>query len=146
MNTKTKTLSQLRDIVSNDSSLTGTENSQVKMKYLAMASLFEENFLQNISKDSLDLSEKYPDIPPQEWLSFLTHPSVKKYIDGFLNERAEKQAMKALGESQMKAGDALKVKADIDSKKDRVDNSNIVVWFLPRKKYNYEDENNDGKI
>ena len=106
-----------------------------------MASFYESDFLKNLSRDSIDLSEKYSDIQPQEWLTFLTHPSIKKFIDGFLNERAEKQAMKALGEGQMKAGDALKIKADIDSKKDRVDNSNIVVWFLPQKQYNFGDGN-----
>jgi hypothetical protein len=132
---------RLHTIINEDSSLGGKENEDIKMKFQAMASFYESDFLKNLSRDSIDLSEKYSDIQPQEWLTFLTHPSIKKFIDGFLNERAEKQAMKALGEGQMKAGDALKIKADIDSKKDRVDNSNIVVWFLPQKQYNFGDGN-----
>jgi hypothetical protein len=45
----------------------------------------------------------------------------------------------------MKAGDALKIKADIDSKKDKLDNSQIVVWFLPQKDYHFGD-GSDGNL
>jgi hypothetical protein len=141
-----KTPVQLNSIINNDPELGEKENQDLKMKFLAMASLYEQDFLKNIAKDSIELSEKHSDIKPEEWLSFLTYPPIKKFIDGFLNEKAEKQAMKALGEGQMKAGDALKIKADIDSKKDRLDNSNIVVWFLPQKTYNFGDGNGDNNI
>lgn len=136
---------ELHTIVANDPSLNDKENESLKLKYLAMASLFEGDFLKNINRDSLELSEIYSDVAPQDWLSFLAYTPVKKFIDGFLNEKAEKQAMKSLGENQMRAGDALKVKADIDSRKERVDNSNIVVWFLPQKDYNFGD-GNDGNL
>jgi hypothetical protein len=139
------TPAQLNSIINGDAELNEKENSDVKMQFLAMANLFEREFLKNITRDSIELSEKHPEIKPEEWLSFLTYPPIKKFIDGFLNEKAEKQALKALGEGQMKPSDALKVKADIDSKKERVDNSNIVVWFLPQKTYNYGD-GNDGNI
>lgn len=139
------TPAQLNSIINNDAELNEKENSDVKMQFLAMANLFEREFLKNITRDSIELSEKHPEIKPEEWLSFLTYPPIKKFIDGFLTEKAEKQALKALGEGQMKPSDALKVKADIDSKKERVDNSNIVVWFLPQKTYNYGD-GNDGNI
>ena len=136
---------QLNSIINSDAELGERENQEVKMQFLAMANLFEREFLKNITRDSIELSEKHPEIKPEEWLSFLTYPPIKKFIDGFLNEKAEKQAMKSLGEGQMKPSDALKIKADIDSKKERVDNSNIVVWFLPQKTYNYGD-GNDGNI
>jgi hypothetical protein len=139
------TPAQLNSIINGDAELNEKENSDVKMQFLAMANLFEREFLKNITRDSIELSEKHPEIKPEEWLSFLTYPPIKKFIDGFLNEKAEKQALKALGEGQMKPSDALKIKADIDSKKERVDNSNIVVWFLPQKTYNYGD-GNDGNI
>jgi hypothetical protein len=132
-----KTPLQLNIIINNDAELNERDNVDMKMKFLAMSTLFEMEFLKNITKDSIELSEKYPEIKPEEWLTFLTYPPIKKFIDGFLNEKAEKQALKALGEGQMKAGDALKIKADIDSKKERVDNSNIVVWFLPQKDYTF---------
>lgn len=132
---------QLNSIINNDGELNEKENAELKMKFLAMATLYEMDFLKNISKDSIELAERHPEIKPEEWLTFLTYPPIKKFIDGFLTEKAEKQALKALGESQMKASDALKIKADIDSKKDKLDNSNIVVWFLPQKNYNFGDEN-----
>ena len=133
---------QLNSIIANDTELNDRENAELKMKFLAMANLYEREFLKNIAKDSIELSEKYPEIKPEEWLSFLTYPPIKKFIDGFLTEKAEKQALKALGEGQMKPSDALKVKADIDSKKEKLDNSNIVVWFLPQKNYNFGDGGN----
>jgi hypothetical protein len=136
---------QLNSIINSDAELGERENQEVKMQFLAMANLFEREFLKNITRDSIELSEKHPEIKPEEWLSFLTYPPIKKFIDGFLNEKAEKQAMKSLGESQMKPSDALKVKADIDSRKDRLDNSNIVVFFLPQKQYNFGD-GSDGNI
>jgi len=136
---------QLNSIINSDAELGERENQEVKMQFLAMANLFEREFLKNITRDRIELSEKHPEIKPEEWLSFLTYPPIKKFIDGFLNEKAEKQAMKALGESQMKPSDALKVKADIDSRKDRLDNSNIVVFFLPQKQYNFGD-GSDGNI
>ena len=133
---------QLNTIIANDVELNEKENLQLKMKFLAMATLFESDFLKNITKDSIELSELYSEIKPEEWLAFLTYPPIKKFIDGFLNEKAEKQALKALGEGQMKASDALKVRADIDSKKEKLDNSNIVVWFLPQKDYSFGDGGN----
>lgn len=136
---------QLNSIITTDAELNEKENAELKMKFLAMANLYEREFLKNIARDSIELSEKYPEIKPEEWLTFLTYPPIKKFIDGFLNEKAEKQALKALGEGQMKPSDALKVKADIDSKKDKLDNSNIVVFFLPQKQYNFGD-GSDGNI
>ena len=133
---------QLNSIINSDTELNERENAELKMKFLAMSTLFETEFLKNITRDSIELSERFPEIKPEEWLTFLTYPPIKKFIDGFLTEKAEKQALKALGESQMKASDALKVKADIDAKKDRVDNSNIVVFFLPQKEYNFGDGSN----
>lgn len=133
---------QLNSIIANDAELSEKVNESIKMQFIAMANLFEGEFLKNISRDSIELAEKYPEIKPEEWLAFLTYPPIKKFIDGFLNEKAEKQALKALGESQMKASDALKVKADIDSKKEKLDNSNIVVWFLPQKDYSFGDGGN----
>jgi len=137
-----KTPLQLNSIIANDVELNERDNSELKMKFLAMTTLYEMDFLKNITRDSIELSEKHPEIKPEEWLTFLTYPPIKRFIDGFLNEKAEKQALKALGEGQMKAGDALKIKADIDSKKERLDNSNIVVWFLPQKNYNFGDGSN----
>ena len=140
-----KVPAQLNSIINNDAELNEKENTDLKMQFLAMANLFERDFLKNITKDSIELSELYSEIKPEEWLAFLTYPPIKKFIDGFLTEKAEKQALKALGEGQMKPSDALKVKADIDAKKERVDNSNIVVWFLPQKDYNFGD-GSDGNI
>jgi hypothetical protein len=136
---------QLNIIINNDSELSERENQDVKMQFLAMANIFDRDFLKNITRDSIELSSAHPEIKPEEWLAFLTYPPIKKFIDGFLNEKAEKQAMKALGEGQMKAGDALKIKADIDSKKDKLDNSQIVVWFLPQKDYHFGD-GSDGNL
>jgi hypothetical protein len=128
---------KIAEIINSDVGFAKSETPEKKMQFLAMASLYEQDFLKNITLDSLELSTKYPEITPAEWLDFLVFPPIKKYLDGFLNERAEKQAMKALGEGNLKASDALKIKADIDNKKERVDNSNIVIFFLPQKDYGF---------
>jgi hypothetical protein len=60
---------------------------------------------------------------------------VKKYIDTFLDELAEKKAQIVLSQDAGKTRDALNVAKSIQDKNKGDDNSNIVVFFMPQKKY-----------
>lgn len=130
-------INELESLILGDGSI---EDKDKKMLYKSYAVMFSEDLIANLDLTSIELDEKYATGNPVSWRKFLNHPSVKKFIDGFLNERAEKAAMKQIGEGSTKATDALKIKEMVDSKQDKEDNSQMVVVFLPQKRYkNYED-------
>lgn len=126
--------SELEQIVKNDGSL--ADNREKRMQYISYAVLFSSDFINNLDLTSIELDEKYATGNPVSWRTFLNHTSVKKFIDGFLLERAEKQSMLKLGEGSDKTTDAIKIKEMVDSKKTGDDNSNLVIVFLPQKEYN----------
>lgn len=127
---------ELVKIINSDNSLSGPENTDRKAKLLSLANIYEADLAGNLGLDSLDLATKYESfgVTPVEWRKFLTHPSIKKFVDGFLEERMEKQAMTRLGGPDVKASDAFKIKQDIDSKNKGTDNHNIVMVFVPFKR------------
>jgi hypothetical protein len=112
------------------------------MLFKSYAVMFSEDLINNLDLTSIELDEKYQTDNPVSWRKFLNHNSVKKFIDGFLNERAEKMAMKQIGEGSSKTSESLKIMERVDSRQDKEDNSNMVVVFLPQKRYKtYEEEN-----
>ena len=110
-------------IVENDGSLERDE----KMAFISLAKEYEENFKENLDKTSLDLDDDYGTNNPALWQKFLTHTSVRRLINDYLLETAEKKANKALGEMSTKA---LKVKDRIDKERKREDNTNIIVMLM----------------
>lgn len=122
---------ELRQIILEDKTL----KKEDKEIFLSYATLYESDLKNNLDLDSIDLNEKYATGNPRSWQRFLQHPSVKKYIEGFLDERAAKAADRRLSDEGMKTHEALKVKAALDAKGSGMDNSNIVVMFLPQKEY-----------
>lgn len=114
------------------------EDKEKRLKYISFANLFSDDLMENLNLTSLELDDKYFTSDPIAWRDFLKYPPVAKFVDGFLTEKAERVAMKTLGEGSGKASDALKVKQMVDSKRNENDNSNIVVVFLPQKEYRFE--------
>ena len=110
------------------------ENTDLRQLYLTYSGLFVSNLNENLDKTSLELDEEYQTRNPSSWQKFLRYPVVKKFIDGFIDERSERSANKAIG-TDMKARDAIKVKEQVEQKQKGDDNSNILVMFLPQKEY-----------
>jgi hypothetical protein len=132
---------ELEKIILEDGSL--KEDQEKRMHFKSLAVIYSQDLVANLDLTSIDLDEKYNTNDPVSWRKFLNHSSVKKFVDGFLNERAEKAAMKNISEgTNTKASDSLKIKQMVDNKMDKEDNSKIVVFFLPQKKYKYENNNN----
>lgn len=125
--------SGLHDIVKDDGSL----NSDLDKKALFMsyATIYDNDLEENLELTSIELANKYETGNPTSWRKFLNHPSVKRYISGFLHERAETSAFKALGGDTPKQADALRIMQMVDSKKEKVDNSKFIVVHLPQKDY-----------
>lgn len=126
---------ELPKLLSQDKALNEPGKEEAKMAFISLANIYEANLAENLLRDSIELAEAYPDIPATQWQKFLRNHVVNKFIEGFLKDRAEKQALKAMGEGGLKASEALKIKQDIDSQKPKEYNNNIVVMFLPQKRY-----------
>lgn len=126
-------ISELESLIINDGSL--KDDKEKRLLYKSFAVMFAEDMINNLDLTSIELDDKYKTENPVNWRKFLNHPSIKKFIDGFLNERAEKAAMRQIGEGSTRAVEALKIKEMVDSKQDKEDNSNVVVVFLPQKRY-----------
>jgi len=123
----------LVDIIDNDGSF--KDDVEKKSLFRSYAVLYEMNLEANLELTSIELDSEYSTDDPLSWRNFLNHSSVKKFIDGFLSERAEKLAMNRLGQTTLKTKEALDVMKMIDSKKTGTDNSNILVVFMPQKDY-----------
>lgn len=102
--------------------------------YVTYAGLYASELSENLDLTSLDLDEKYKTNNPHSWQKFLRFPVIKKFVDGFIDERSERLANKSIGEN-IKTSDALKIKEQIDNKNKGDDNANITVMFLPQKDY-----------
>lgn len=133
-------INELEQLILEDGSL--KEDNKKRLLYKSYAVMFSEDLINNLDLTSIELDEKYRTDNPVSWRKFLNHSSVKKFIDGFLNERAEKAAMKTIGEGSTKASESLKIMERVDSRQDKEDNSNMIVVFLPQKRYKTYEESN----
>lgn len=124
---------ELPKLIQSDKVLKERENAEKKALFLTLANIFEADFSNNLVLDSLSLNSKYPEVTPIQWRKFLQYPVIKKYLDGFMEERIEKQALNQL--SEVSAKDAVRVKESMDKNRQVEDNSRIVVMLLPQKDY-----------
>jgi hypothetical protein len=124
---------ELVELIKKDGALKVDEDK--RLLFISYAKMFSKDLKANLTKSSLELDEEFMTLNPTGWRDFLRHVSVKTFIDSFLNEQAEKEAMKTLIAGGDKSSEALKVKELMDSKKDRDDNSRIIVFCVPQKKY-----------
>ncbi|NCC68206.1 MAG: hypothetical protein EOM14_08450 [Clostridia bacterium] len=106
-----------------------------KAQFLSYATLYDTDLMANLRLTSVELDNKYVTGDPASWLEFLRHPIVKRYVDSYLEETAEKKAALVLSEDAGKPRDALSIQKSIQDKRKGDDNSNIVVFFMPQKKY-----------
>ena len=128
----------LKDIIAEDRSL--DENKDQKYEFISYAQMFDADLENNLELTSIQINEKYATENVSGWRKFLKHNTVRKYVNDFLDEIAEKSAQKRLKDDVDKTSDALKVKAMIDSKTEVNENNRFVVWFVPQKDYLSEPE------
>jgi hypothetical protein len=110
-------------------------DKELQALFLSYANLYDEELLDNLKLTSLELDAKYQTANPSSWLKFLKYPIVKRYIDNYLDEDAEKKAQLVLAQDAGKARDAIQIQKNIQEKNKKNDNSNIVVLFMPQKSY-----------
>lgn len=110
-------------------------DEKIKTKYMRMASAFEEDIEQNLNKTHFELA-KDTGIPYDEWGAFMSITEVA----GWLNETTRLTA--AVGERKLisdlgrggnstKDVNAYKAIKEYNEKNNDVDNSNVVIMYLP---------------
>lgn len=106
------------------------EDDELRMTYISMASMFLDDFSNNMYKTSIEMHDAIPYFSIDTWREFLNYPVVRKYVKSFKDEKININA-----EQGMAAGDksALGIKKAMDSSGPSINNSNIVLIRLPEK-------------
>lgn len=124
----TKDESKLIEMLKNDEKL--REEPDYRMAMISQATMFLEDFGNNIYLTSIEMHEKIPFFSIDAWKDFLNYPIVRKYIKSFKDEKISMAAEQGLAEGDK---GALGIKKAMDNSL-AVNNSNIVLIRLPEKK------------
>ena len=124
----TKDESKLIEMLKNDEKL--REEPDYRMAMISQATMFLEDFGNNIYLTSIEMHEKIPFFSIDAWKDFLNYPIVRKYIKSFKDEKISMAAEQGLAEGDK---GALGIKKAMDNSL-AVNNSNIVLIRLPERK------------
>lgn len=123
---------ELLKMLKNDEKL--REKPDFRMQMIALATMFMEDFENNMYKTSIELHSlpaPYNFYSIDAWKEFLNYPIVRKYIKAFRDEKINMMADTALA-----GGDksAVSIKKAMQESGPAINNSNIVLIRLPEKK------------
>lgn len=107
------------------------ENPDKRMGMISMATMFLEDFSENMYKTSIEMNSKIPFYTIDAWKDFLNYPVVRKYIKSFRDEKINMVADQGLAEGDKSA---VSIKKAIQDGGPQVNNSNIVLIRLPEKR------------
>lgn len=119
----------LLDLIKNDDNLKKKENREQKLSYISLATLFMDNFNENINKTSIEMNESIP-VGIDTWKDFLNYPVVRKYIQTFKDEKIMNIADTGLMEGNK---NAVSIKKSMEGRGPAVNNSNIILMRIPEK-------------
>jgi hypothetical protein len=110
-------------------------DENLKQKFTRMATIFEDNIESNISKTHFELS-KDTGIPYDEWGSFISITEIAGWINETMRVMAragERKLISDLGRggSTVKDVNAYKAIKEFNEQNNNIDNSNIVIMYLP---------------
>lgn len=107
-----------------------SENPDLKIEMISMATMFLEDFSENMYKTSIEMNSKIPFYTIDAWKNFLNYPLVRKYIKSFRDEKINMMADQGLAEGDKSA---VSIKKAMQDGGPQVNNSNIVLIRLPEK-------------
>ena len=108
-----------------------SENPDLKIEMISMATMFLEDFSENMYKTSIEMNSKIPFYTIDAWKNFLNYPLVRKYIKSFRDEKINMMADQGLAEGDK---GAVSIKKAMQENGPQVNNSNIVLIRLPEKR------------
>lgn len=115
--------------IKNDEKL--RENPDLRLTMLSMATMFLENFSENMYKTSIEMNEKIPFYSIDAWKDFLNYPIVRTYIKSFRDEKINMMADQGLAEGDRSA---VSIKKAMQEGGPQINNSNLILIRLPEKK------------
>lgn len=124
-----ETENELIKSLKNDEKL--RENPDFRFGMISMATMFLEDFSNNIYKTSIEMNSIIPFYSIDAWKEFLNYPLVRKYIKSFRDEKINMIADQGLAEGNK---NAVNIKRAIQEGGPTVNNSNIVLIRLPEKR------------
>jgi hypothetical protein len=110
-------------------------DDRLKMKYTELAQLFEADIQKNITRSHFDLEER-TGIPYDEWSSFLSVTEVAGWLNETMRQLAragERRLINEMGQGDVTPKDVNAYKAikEYNANNNDIDNSNIVIMYLP---------------
>lgn len=107
----------------------------LKQKYTRMATVFEDNIEENISSTHFELA-KSTGIPYDEWGAFMSITEISGWINETMRIMAragERKLINELGKGgkSVKDVNAYKAIKEYNEKNNDIDNSNVVIMYLP---------------
>ena len=110
-------------------------DDRIKMKYTELAHLFESDIKNNITRSHFDLEEK-TGIPYDDWAKFLSVTEIAGWINETMRQisrAGERRLINEMGRGDVTPKDVNAYKAikEYNTANNDVDNSNIVVMYLP---------------
>lgn len=124
-----ETENELIKSIKNDEKL--REDPDKRMGMLSMATMFLEDFSENMYKTSIEMNEKIPFFSIDAWKDFLNYPVVRKYIKSFRDEKINMMADQGLAEGDKSA---VSIKKAMQEGGPAINNSNLILIRLPEKK------------
>lgn len=106
------------------------ENPDKRMGMISMATMFLEDFSENMYKTSIEMNSKIPFYTIDAWKDFLNYPVVRKYIKSFRDEKINMVADQGLAEGDKSA---VSIKKAIQDGGPQINNSNLILIRLPEK-------------
>jgi len=108
---------------------------EVKLKYTQMAIVFEDNLDDNITKTHTELS-KDTGIPYDDWAKFLNITEIAGWLNEtmrLLSRAGERKLIRDLSSGKTNTADvnAYKALKEYNASNSDVDNSNVVIMYLP---------------
>ena len=124
--------SELLKSLKNDEKL--RENPDFRMQIVSMASMFLDDFANNIYRTSIEMNEKIPYYSIDAWREFLSYPIVRKYIKSFKDEKINMTADQGLAEGDKSA---VSIKKAMQEGGPQINNSNLILIRLPEKREDF---------
>lgn len=121
--------------IKNDEKL--RKDPDFRMEMISMATMFLENFKDNIYKTSIEMNTDIPFYSIDAWKDFLNYPIVRKYIKSFRDEKINMMAEQGLAEGDK---GAVSIKKAMQEGGPAINNSNIVLIRLPEKREDFIEE------
>lgn len=107
----------------------------LKQTYTRMATVFEDNIQENMSRTHFELADS-TGIPYDEWGHFMSITEVSGWINETMRIMARAGERKLIsdlgrGNSSVKDVNAYKAIKEYNEKNNDIDNSNVVIMYLP---------------